>query len=86
MINRTYIKITSKDRKKVKMFDSVSVKEAITNAFVHNLWEREYPPKFEIFRDYIAISSTRWLPLNESKNDFLNGFSAPTHPELMRVF
>lgn len=54
------------------MFDSVSVKEAITNAFVHNLWEREYPPKFEIFRDYIAISSTRWLPLNESKNDFLN--------------
>ena len=21
-----------------------------------------------------------------SKNDFLNGFSAPTHPELMRVF
>lgn len=68
------------------MFDSVSVKEAITNAFVHNLWEREYPPKFEIFRDHIAISSTRWLPLNVSKNDFLNGFSAPTHPELMRVF
>lgn len=86
MINRTYIKITSKDRKKVKMFDSVSVKEAITNAFVHNLWEREYPPKFEIFRDHIAISSTGGLPLNVSKNDFLNGFSAPTHPELMRVF
>lgn len=86
MINRTYIKITSKDRKKVKMFDSVSVKEAITNAFVHNLWEREYPPKFEIFRDHIAISSTGGLPLNVSKNDFLNGFSAPTHLELMRVF
>ena len=86
MINRTYSKITSEDRREVKMFDSVSVKEAITNAFVHNLWEREYPPKFEIFRDHIAISSTGGLPLNVSKNDFLNGFSAPTHPELMRVF
>ena len=85
-INRTFTKITSEDRKEVKMFDIVSVKEAITNAFVHTLWEREYPPKFEIFSDHIAISSTGGLPLNVSKDDFLKGFSAPTHPELMRVF
>lgn len=85
-INKTFTKITSEDRKEVKMFDIVSVKEAIMNAFVHNLWEREYPPKFEIFNDHIAISSTGGLPLNVSKNDFLSGFSAPTHPELMRVF
>lgn len=85
-INKTYTKITSEDRKEVKMFNNVSVKEAITNAFVHTLWEREYPPKFEIFSDHIAISSTGGLPLNVSKDDFLRGFSAPTHPELMRVF
>lgn len=85
-INRTYTRITSEDRKEVKMFDSISVKEAITNAFVHTLWEREYPPKFEIFNDHISISSTGGLPLNVSKNDFLKGFSAPTHPELMRIF
>ena len=85
-INKTYTKITSEDRKEVKMFDNISVKEAITNAFVHTLWEREYPPKFEIFSDHIAISSTGGLPLNVTKEDFLKGFSAPTHPELMRVF
>ena len=85
-INKTYTKITSEDRKEVKMFDNISIKEAITNAFVHTLWEREYPPKFEIFSDHIAVSSTGGLPLNVSKDDFLKGFSAPTHPELMRVF
>lgn len=85
-INKTFTKITSEDRKEVKMFDIISIKEAITNAFVHTLWEREYPPKFEIFNNHIAISSTGGLPLNVSKEDFLKGFSAPTHPELMRVF
>lgn len=85
-INKTYTKITSENRREVKMFELIPVKEAITNAFVHTLWEREYPPKFEIFNDHIAISSTGGLPLNVSKDDFLKGFSAPTHPELMRVF
>ena len=68
------------------MFDMVAIREAILNAFVHTLWEREYPPKFEIFSDHISISSTGGLPLNVSKEDFLKGFSAPTHPELMRIF
>lgn len=85
-VNKTFTKITSEDRKEIKMFDNISVKEAITNAFVHTLWEREYPPKFEIFNDHISISSTGGLPLHVSKTDFLKGFSAPTHPELMRVF
>lgn len=85
-INKTFTKITYEDRKEVKMFDSVAIKEAILNSFVHTLWEREYPPKFEIFNDHIAISSTGGLPLNVSKEDFLKGFSAPTHPELMRIF
>lgn len=85
-INRTYTKITSENRKEVKMFDVTAIREAIANAFVHNLWEREYPPKFEIFSDHIAISSTGGLPLNVTKEDFLKGFSAPTHPELMRIF
>lgn len=85
-INKTYTKITFDSRKEVKMFDNVAIKEAITNAFVHNAWEREYPPKFEIFADHIAISSTGGLPLNVSENDFLKGFSAPRNPELMRIF
>lgn len=87
LINKTFTKITGDaERKEIKMFDKVAVREAILNAFVHTLWEREYPPKFEIFSDHIAISSTGGLPLNVTKDDFLKGFSAPTHPELMRVF
>lgn len=85
-INKTFTKITSENRREVKLFELIPAKEAITNAFVHTLWEREYPPKFEIFNDHISISSTGGLPLNVTKNDFLKGFSAPTHPELMRVF
>lgn len=85
-INRTFTKINSEERMEIKMFDNIAVKEAILNAFVHTLWEREYPPKFEIFSDHISISSTGGLPLNVSKEDFLRGFSAPTHPELMRIF
>ena len=86
LINKTYTKITSENRREVKLFESIPVREAITNAFVHTLWEREYPPKFEIFNDHIAISSTGGVPINVSKDDFLKGYSAPTHPELMRVF
>src|SRR5699024_6824154 len=63
-INKTFTKITYEDRKEVKLFDSIAVKEAITNALVHNAWEREYPPKFEIFSDHISISSTGGLPRN----------------------
>ncbi len=85
-INRTYTRLTTIDRKEVKMFDNTAVKEAILNSFVHTLWEREYPPKFEIFNDHIAVSSTGGLPINVTKEDFLKGFSAPTHPELMRIF
>lgn len=85
-VNKTFTKITSENRREVKLFEIIPVKEAITNAFVHTLWEREYPPKFEIFNDHISISSTGGLPLNVTKDDFLKGFSAPTHPELMRVF
>lgn len=85
-INKTFTKITFDNRREIKMFDNIAVKEAITNAIVHNAWEREYPPKFEIFNDHIAISSTGGLPINFTINDFLKGFSAPKHPELMRVF
>ena len=36
-INKTYTKITSKDRKEIKKFDSIAIKEAILNSFVHTL-------------------------------------------------
>lgn len=44
-----------------------------------------YPPKFEIFSDYIAVSSTGGVPLNVTEEDFLKGFLAPIHPELIKT-
>jgi len=85
-INKTFTKITGSRRKELKMFDKVAIREAIVNAFVHNRWEVENPPKFEIFNDHISITSTGGLPIEISEEEFLKGYSFPKHPELMRVF
>lgn len=86
MINKTFAKITGSVRKEIKMLDVVAVREAIINALVHNLWERENPPKFEIFNDHISITSTGGIPDGINKEEFLKGYSFPRYPELMRVF
>lgn len=86
VINKTFSKITKAERKEIKMFDSVAIREAVVNAIVHNMWEVENPPKFEIFSDHISITSTGGLPSGVTKEEFLKGYSFPRHPELMRVF
>lgn len=86
LINKTFSKITSSERKEIKMFDAVAVREAIINAIVHNQWTTENPPKFEIFKDRISITSTGGLPDGVSKEEFLKGYSFPKYPELMRIF
>jgi len=87
LINKTYSKITGDaERRELKMFDRTAVREAIVNAIVHNLWQTENPPKFEIFSDHISITSTGGLPHGVAKEEFLKGYSFPIHPELMRVF
>ena len=68
------------------MFDKTAVREAIVNAIVHNLWQTENPPKFEIFSNHISITSTGGLPQGVAKEEFLKGYSFPKNPELMRVF
>lgn len=87
MINKTFSKITGDaERKELKMFDRTAVREAIINAIVHNRWQTENPPKFEIFSNHISITSTGGLPDNITKEEFLKGYSFPINPELMRVF
>lgn len=87
LINKTFSKITGEaERKELKMFDRTAIREAIVNAIVHNLWQTENPPKFEIFIDHISITSTGGLPHGVTKEEFLKGYSFPVHPELMRVF
>lgn len=85
-INHTYTKITSFERKEIEMVDKIAIREAVINAIVHNRWEREISPKFEVFSDHISITSSGGIPENFTKEEFFKGYSSPVNPELMRIF
>ncbi len=84
--NKVYAKITYPDRKEQSMYDYTAVREAVINAIVHNDWATEYPPKFEFFSDRLEISSFGGIQSEFTEEEFLQGYSAPKNPELMRVF
>ena len=84
--NPTSTKITSKERVDTRLWDIVALREAIINAFVHNDFTGEVPPKFEIFPDRIEITSAGGLPEGLSQEEFFRGFSVPRNQELMRIF
>ena len=84
--NKTYTKIETPVRKEIKMYDYNAVKELITNALVHNDWCNGYSPKFEMFDNKLVISSNGGIQEGVSQEEFLEGFSNPRNPELMRIF
>jgi ATP-dependent DNA helicase RecG len=84
--NRTAATITAKERKEQRLWNAIALREAIINAFVHNDYTREIPPKFEIFTDRIEITSVGSLPEGLSKEEFFEGFSIPRNKELMRIY
>ena len=84
--NKTYTKITYPERKEVKSFDYIAVREAVINAIVHNDWSYECSPKFELYSDRIVISSNGGLVSEMTKEEFLQGFSLPKNKEIMRIF
>lgn len=84
--NKTFTKIEYPERKEIKMYDYIAVREAVVNAIVHNDWSNEYSPKFEIFSDRLVISSNGGIQDNTTKKEFLEGFSLPKNKELMKVF
>lgn len=84
--NRSDTSITSAERIDKRPWSSIALREAILNAFVHNDYTTEVPPKFEIFDDRIEITSTGGLPNGLSKEEFFEGFSVPRNKELMRIF
>lgn len=45
-----------------------------------------YTPKFELFTDRVVISSHGGVQEGFSEEEFLQGFTKPKNPELMRVF
>ena len=84
--NRIFAKITYPERKEQPMYDYNAVREVIINALVHNDWATEYPPKFEFFSNRIEVSSFGGIQSEFTEEEFLEGYSAPKNPELMRVF
>ena len=84
--NKTFTKIEYPERKEIKMYDYIAVREAVVNAIVHNDWSNEYSPKFEIFSDRLVISSNGGIQDNTTKEEFLEGFSLPKNKELMKIF
>src|SRR6056297_2069065 len=84
--NRTAATITSKERKEQRLWSAIALREAIINAFVHNDYTREIPPKFEIFSDRVEITSAGSLPEGLSREEFFEGFSIPRNKELMRIY
>ncbi len=84
--NKIYTKIETPVRKEIKMYDYNAVKELITNALIHNDWCNGYSPKFEMFDNKLVISSNGGIQEGVSQEEFLEGFSNPRNPELMRIF
>lgn len=84
--NKIYAKLTYPERKEQQMYDYKAVREVIINAIVHNDWSNEYPPKFEFFSDRLEVSSFGGIQNKFTEEEFLQGYSAPKNPELMRVF
>lgn len=74
------------DRKEVRLFDINAFREAIINAFVHNLWVDGNAPMITIFSDRIEILSRGTLAPNQTKEGFYKGESIPVNQALSDMF
>jgi predicted HTH transcriptional regulator len=83
--NRTFAKITERNRLERKLINPVALREAFINAVVHNDYNLGWPA-VEFFTDRVAITSTGGLVEGFSQEDFFNGRSMLRNRELMRVF
>ena len=83
--NKTFAKITSRNRLERKLINAVALREAFINAVVHNDYNLGWPI-VEFFSDRVTITSTGGLVEGLSKEDFFNGRSMLRNRELMRVF
>lgn len=83
--NKTYAKITERNRLERKLINPVALREAFINAVVHNDYSLGWPV-VEFFSDRVTITSTGGLVEGLSQEDFFSGRSMLRNRELMRVF
>lgn len=74
------------ERKDVPFVDSDALREAVVNAFVHNLWVKGNAPQFTVYSDRIEIISHGGLPSDQNFTDFFSGVSKPVNEELSVMF
>lgn len=84
--NKIGIKITSSQRKEVRLWGEVAIREAVINAFVHHDYTNEHVPVFEVFPDRLEITSSGHVPIGPAQDEFFGGYSDPKNTVLMRVF
>ncbi len=73
-------------RKEVMLFNSKVFREAVINAFQHNLWISGTSPMFTAFQDRIEITSIGTLPPHQTKEGFYAGVSVPVNDKLTEIF
>jgi predicted HTH transcriptional regulator len=83
--NRTFAKITAKNRIEKEMVDTIALREAVINAIVHNDYTMGVP-LFEIYSDKLVVTSCGGLVDGLTEEDFFKCRSMPRNRELMRVF
>ncbi|MDR1319855.1 MAG: hypothetical protein LBK56_00270 [Gracilibacteraceae bacterium] len=83
--NKTFAKITPRNRLERKLINPVALREAFINSVVHNDYNRGWPV-VEFYSDRVTITSTGGLVEGLSQEDFFKGRSMLRNRELMRVF
>jgi len=83
--NRTFAKITSKNRIEKERVNTIALREVVINAIVHNDYTKGVP-LVEIFTDRIVVTSCGGLVEGLTESDFFKCRSMPRNRELMRVF
>ena len=74
------------ERKEVMLFHQGAFKEAVINAFQHNLWTSGAAPQFTAYEDRIEITSLGTLPPKQTKEGFYAGVSVPVNEKLSDIF
>jgi predicted HTH transcriptional regulator len=74
--NRTFAKITSKNRIEKERVNTIALREVVINAIVHNDYTKGVP-LVEIFTDRIVVTSCGGLVEGLTESDFFKCRSMP---------
>ncbi len=82
----TRVELSGGPRKEIDLFDMDSLREAWTNACVHNRWRDSLPPSVFVYDDRIEIFSYGTRPYHLSEEEFFKGKSRPVNGALFDAF